>query len=68
MFEILEHCVAMEHKTFTVAEVAEALRVDPVTIRRWIKAGKIATTPVGSRHRVPQSEFDRLTSPTVSDR
>lgn len=54
----------MEPETFTVAEVAAALRVDPATIRRWIKAGRIATTPVGAHHRIPRSEYERLLRPS----
>ena len=41
-------------KLLTVAEVAERLRVHPMTVRRHIKSGRIRSTRVGRSVRVPE--------------
>lgn len=45
----------------TASEVAQLFRVDPKTVTRWVKAGRIAAqrTP-GGHLRVRQSEARRL--------
>ena len=45
----------------TPAEVAEVFRVDPKTVTRWAKAGKIrAVKTVGGHRRYYAAEVDRL--------
>jgi excisionase family DNA binding protein len=51
----------------TVREVAEQLRVDETTIRRWIKAGTLPAVTLphkGTRnaYRIKQSVLDKLLS------
>ena len=45
----------------TPAEVAKVFRVDPKTVTRWAKAGKItAIRPLGGHRRYRQSEVQSL--------
>lgn len=46
-------------KLLTVQEVAAALRVDPVTVRRWIKAGRITATKIGGAYRISATDLER---------
>lgn len=48
-------------ETFKIAEVARVFRVDPLTVARWAKAGKIGyfRTPGGNRV-IPEAEVERL--------
>lgn len=45
----------------TVAEVAQALRVNPETVRRWIRAGALPATRVGRDYRIAAAVLDGLT-------
>ncbi len=58
-----------------LVEVAALLRVDPSTLRRWVRRGVLATVrPVGARGtvRIEQSEVERLLAesrrPTTPER
>jgi excisionase family DNA binding protein len=44
----------------TVAEVAERLRLHPITVRRHIKAGRIRAVRIGRAVRVPEAELRRF--------
>jgi excisionase family DNA binding protein len=44
---------------YLVEELAEKLRVNKMTIYRWIKAGKLAAAKVGKGYRIPKAEFER---------
>jgi putative resolvase len=41
-------------------EVAKRLGLHPLTVRRWVKAGKIAAVPIGREARIPITEVERL--------
>ncbi|HUF54756.1 MAG TPA: helix-turn-helix domain-containing protein [Dehalococcoidia bacterium] len=47
-------------KLLTVAEVAERLRIHPMTVRRHIKSGKLRATRVGRSVRVPEDSLDEV--------
>ena len=49
-----------DRKYLRVGKAAEELGLHPITIRRWIKAGKIQAVRVGIEARVPRSEIERL--------
>lgn len=49
----------------TVQEVAETLRVSPMTVRRYIASGKLAAVRVGRGVRVDQAAVDRFVEPVV---
>jgi len=47
----------------TVREAAARLKLNPETIRRWIKSGRIRAVSLGSDRagfRIPESEIDRV--------
>lgn len=46
----------------TVEEVARRLRVNPETVRRWLRTRKLTGVQVGSRgrYRIPASELRKL--------
>ncbi len=41
-------------------EVAKRLGLHPLTVRRWVKEGKIAAIPIGRETRIPITEVERL--------
>ena len=43
-----------------VSRAAHELGLHPLTVRKWIKAGKIAAIRVGNEARIPRSEIERL--------
>lgn len=47
-------------KIYTIQEVAELLRVNQMTIRRWIKSGKIKSIKIGRKYLFNESELKRL--------
>jgi excisionase family DNA binding protein len=44
----------------TVPEVAERLRMTPMTIYRWIEDGKLPALQIGKHYRIKESELDRV--------
>ena len=49
-----------EHKLFRVGAAAHELGLHPMTVRRWIKAGRIPVVQVGREMRIPRSEIERM--------
>ena len=52
-----------EEQVLTVAEVAKRLRIHPVTLRGWLKAGKVRGVRLGGSRagwRIPASEVARV--------
>ncbi|MEB3755297.1 MAG: IS607 family transposase [Desulfurococcales archaeon] len=47
-------------RLYRTGEVAKRLGVSTMTIRRWIKAGKIKAYQIGKEFRIPESEVLRL--------
>jgi len=45
---------------FRVSEVADYTRQHPITIKKWIKAGKLKFIRPGRAYLIPASEVDRL--------
>ena len=52
----------------TVQEVAETLRVSPMTVRRYIQSGKLAAVRVGRGVRVEQEAVEQFVTPIVPSR
>lgn len=50
----------MEKEFYTPAEVAENLRVNIMTIYRYIKAGKINAHKLGKDFRIDVKEYERF--------
>src|SRR6516165_5224838 len=40
--------------------VAKRLGLHPLTVRRWVKEGKISAIPIGREARIPITEVERL--------
>ena len=56
----------MSERVLTVPEVADRLRINEETVRRWLRTGKIQGVRLGGTragYRIPESEVDRLLSP-----
>jgi putative resolvase len=49
-----------EQKMFRVGAAAHELGLHPMTVRRWIKAGRIQVVQVGREVRIPRSELERI--------
>lgn len=51
-----------EERYLTVAEAAERLKLAPVTIRRWLREGRMRGTLLSDRggYRIPESEVGRI--------
>jgi putative resolvase len=47
-------------KLLRVGAAAHELGLHPMTVRRWIKAGRIQAVQVGREVRVPRSEIERI--------
>lgn len=51
----------MEDEFFTVAEVAELLKLNQMTIRNWINSGRLPAVRLGQRRvRIRRTDLDRL--------
>ena len=55
---------AEQPKLLRVSRAAHELGLHPLTVRKWIKAGKIAAIRVGNEARIPRSEIERLVGKT----
>lgn len=53
-----------EPKLLRVGVAAHELGLHPLTVRRWIKQGKIQAVHVGLEARIPRSEIERLVGKT----
>lgn len=53
-----------EQKLFRVGAAAHELGLHPMTVRRWIKAGRIQVVQVGREVRIPRSELERIVGTT----
>jgi excisionase family DNA binding protein len=52
-----------EDESLTVPEVAERLKISPLTVRQWLREGKLKGVRLGGPRagwRIPASEVDRL--------
>ena len=60
-----------DQEVLTVKEAAARLKLNPETIRRWIKSGHIRAVSLGSDRagfRIPESEVTRLLNPDLAGR
>ena len=60
--------IASQERLLTPAEVASLFRVDPKTVTRWAKAGKLTSIrTLGGHRRYKESEVKALLLKTTSD-
>jgi excisionase family DNA binding protein len=52
---------------YTVAQVAEGFGRSELTIRRWIKAGRLNAVRIGGSWYVPAEDLDALLHPPEED-
>ena len=55
-----------KERLLTVREVAERLRVHPITVRRHIKAGRLQAVRVGRSVRVRESDLEAFLRPEIA--
>ena len=48
----------MNERVYTVKEVANQLRVDTKTVRKWIRSGELVAIDIGGEYRVRQASLD----------
>ena len=57
-----------QKRLYTIKEAAALLRVDPMTVRRWWKEGKVSVIRIlGNKPRITQDEMNRLLGIDVKD-
>ena len=49
-----------EQKLFRLSQAAHELGLHPITVRRWIKAGRIQAVQVGREVRIPRAEIEKI--------
>ena len=49
-----------QHKFYTTQEIADILRVDYMTVYRWIRAGKLDAYQVQKQYRIRESDFEKF--------
>jgi excisionase family DNA binding protein len=50
----------MEDKYYTIQEIADILKVDYMTVYRWIRAGKLEAYQVQKHYRIKESDFEKF--------
>jgi len=49
-----------EQKLLRVGAAAHELGLHPITVQRWIQAGRVQAVPIGREVRLPRAEIERL--------
>jgi len=50
----------MEHKFYTIQEIADILKVDYMTVYRWIRSGKLEAYQVQKQYRIRGTDFEKF--------
>ena len=50
----------MEDKYYTTQEIADILKVDYMTVYRWIRGGKLDAYQVQKQYRIKESDFEKF--------
>jgi excisionase family DNA binding protein len=50
----------MKDKFYTIQEIAEILKVDYMTVYRWIRAGKLEAYQVQRQYRIKEVDFQKF--------
>ena len=57
---ILVKSKIMEEKYYTPQEIAELLKINYMTVYRWIRAGKLEAYQVQKQYRIREADFNRF--------
>lgn len=49
-----------EEQFYTVDELAQILKVNPMTVYRWIKTNKLMSLKAGKQYRVKKEDLDNF--------
>ncbi len=52
--------MTMQEEFYTARELADKLRVNVMTIYRYIKAGKLKAYKIGKEFRIDEKEFEKF--------
>lgn len=52
--------LAVAPEILTAPELARELRIDPVTLRRWLTQGLVCGVKIGREWRIERTEADRV--------
>ena len=52
--------IALDALLYTVKEVAQILKVNPHTVRRWIREGKIQSVKIENNVRITNASFQKF--------
>lgn len=58
----------MEPKYLTIDQAAAILQVNPMTVRRWIKAGKLPAVTFQGLYRIDAAELESFMATPVTER
>lgn len=50
----------MEDKYYTIQEIADILKVDYMTVYRWIRAGKLEAYQLQKQYRIREADFKKF--------
>lgn len=50
----------MEDEFHTIQEIADVLKVDYMTVYRWIRAGKLEAYQVEKQYRIKEADFQKF--------
>ena len=57
---ILVKSKVMEEKYYTPKEIAELLKINYMTVYRWIRDGKLEAYQVQKQYRIKEADFSRF--------
>jgi putative resolvase len=60
MRSISRDMAKQEQKLFRLSQAGHELGLHPITVRRWIKAGRIQVIQVGREVRIPRTEIEKI--------
>ncbi len=60
--------MSQQDDMLTVEEVAKELRIDPKTVRRWIKRRELVAIDIGREYRIRRSALDDFIARRQTDR
>ena len=50
----------MEDRYYTIQEIADILKLDYMTVYRWIRAGKLEAYQIQKQYRIREADFEKF--------